>query len=513
MKYWIIGLLFVSTWVQALPLSKEGKKEAALFNDFLQATYAQRAADPQRFALLGNLLEQAPDSAYLKQLMVAESLVVDVPELAQPYADFIEQAQDDPEAWFVYASYQLQQNHVEQALQAYEKALELDPDDERVLSQYIALLAATDPAKAENTLLGLLQSHPDSAVDIYREIGRMYMYHQKYPQALEAFNKAIELDPRQPQLRVERAGVYEKTSQYFLMLHELEELEKMGYVTAQTLAQMGSVFILVSDYAQAEKRFTQALALEPDNIPANYFLAMLAQQRGNYAQAISFLKNSADYEKSAEKQVQVSYCQRKMNQPQASFQTISHVYRLFGQDSEVTYLYAIALYEQGKYAQSARILKSLVEKAPQEEQVRLKYAFALEGQKKYRALEEQLTILLEQNPRNAEALNLYAYSLALRGERLDQAADYIARALAIYPKDISLIDTQVWVFYRQGKYQQAADLLQNFTPQIYQENPEIAYHAGMVYAALGQKSQAKPYLQLAVQGGWKPARKALKKID
>ena len=506
------GILLWAVCVCGLPLSSSAKAEARLFNDFLQAAYAQRQGDPARFALLQRALAQAPDSAYLKQQLVAEALVVENTRLAQPYIDFIDQAQDDPEAWTVYGAYQLQTEHPHQALQAYEKALNLNPDDERILFQYVTLLAALDPAKAAQTLTELAQSRPSFAPEIYTEIGRMYAYHQQYPQALEALDKAVSLDEKNPQPRLGRVAVYEKTNRYFLMLHELEELEKMGYTTPQTLAQMGSIFVLVKDLPRARAYFQRAKELDHADIPSNYFLALFAEEEEDFASAIGFVKDSADYKDSPAKQLQVSFYQRKLGQNQAGQDTLQLAYKRFPDDPKVAYFYGLDLYEAGAYKKSARVLAPVVEKLPDEQDIRLQYAFALEGQKKYRAMEEQLVTLLEQNPHHGGALNLWAYSLALRGERLDEAADYVARALAVDPQEYSYIDTQAWVFFRQGKYAQAADVMRAIPDEILNANPEMAYHAGMILLQTGNTAQARVYLQEAADGAWKDAQKALRKL-
>ncbi len=512
LKLVLLILCTVGNILHALPLSRQARQEAALFNNFLQATYAQRTGHPQRFALLRKALKQAPDSAYLKQQLVAESLAVDALELADLYANFIDDDSEDPEAWVVYGAYQWRKENVSKALESYEKALSLDPDDERILLQYVTLLATLDPQKAAQTLEEVALSRPPLAPEIYTEIGRIYFYHQQYSLSLEAFDKAIVLDPSASQPRLGRASVYEKTNQYFLMLHELEELEKMGYLTAQTASQMGSVFILVKDFPKAQEYFQKAKNLENGHIAAGYFLALLAEQQGDFSRAIAFLKETDDYAVSPTKQIQVSYYQRKLNQDEESFKTISRAYKIFNDNAEVAYLYAVALYERKAYRKSARVLAPFVEKYPTNADIRLQYAFALEGQKKYRAMEKQLRLLLEQNPRNAPALNLYAYSLALRGERLDEAAEYIARALAIWPDDNSFMDTQAWIFYKQGKCEQAADIIRGIDPTLLEANPEMAYHAGMIYAATNQPEQAKKYLQLAANGGWKAAKKELKRL-
>lgn len=513
-KKWVS--LYILCWAlpaAALPLSPQARQEARLFNTFLQAAYAQRNSDPSRFALLRKSLEQAPDSWYLKQQLVAEALAADAVSLAAPYADFIETAGEDADAWSVYGAYQWAQNNVSEALRAYEKALDLEPDDERILFQYVTILAATDPQKAETELTELARTRPAYAPEIYTEIGRMYLYHQNYPAALKAFDKAVSLDGKNPHPRVGRATVYEKTSQYFLMLHELEELDKLGYATAQMYAQMGSVYVLVKDFPRAQTYFLKAKELDNGNIAAGYFLSVLAEQQGDYPRVISYIRDTADYADSPNKQIQVSYFQRKLNQEEESFKTISQAYQKFKDNNEVAYLYSVALYERGQYRKSARILAPLVEKLPDNQDVRLQYAYALEGQQKYKEMERQIALILEQNPQNAAALNLQAYSWALRNTRLDEAAEYVARALALVPQDVSFQDTQAWIFYLQGRYGQAAEVVRAIPDEILQANPEMAYHAGLIYAANGQTDLAREYLQLAADGGWKEAKKELKKLN
>ena len=127
-------------------------------------------------------------------------------------------------------------------------------------------------------------------------------------------------------------------------------------------------------------------------------------------------------------------------------------------------------------------------------------------------MEKQINLILEQNPQNAAALNLQAYSWALRNTRLNEAAEYVARALAIAPQDVSFIDTQAYIFYLQGNYMGALDLIKSIPHAVLQASPEMAYHTGLIYAAAGQPDIAREYLQLAADGGWKDALKELKKI-
>ena len=80
------------------------------------------------------------------------------------------------------------------------------------------------------------------------------------------------------------------------------------------------------------------------------------------------------------------------------------------------------------------------------------------------------------------------------------------------PQDVSFIDTQAYILYLQGNYTRVLNLVQAIPYEVFEANPEIAYHAGLIYAAAGQPDVAREYLQLAANGGWKDAQKVLKQL-
>ena len=127
-------------------------------------------------------------------------------------------------------------------------------------------------------------------------------------------------------------------------------------------------------------------------------------------------------------------------------------------------------------------------------------------------MEEQIHLILAQNPSNAAAYNLLGFSLADRNLRLEQAQEAVTKALSLRPEDRSFIDSLAWVYYRQGKYQDALKLLLSLGHDFIAQNSEVRYHIGAVYAALGNIEKAKPYLQ-SVASEIKPAAKLLKRIS
>ncbi|PIE59076.1 MAG: hypothetical protein CSA32_05910, partial [Desulfobulbus propionicus] len=103
--------------------------------------------------------------------------------------------------------------------------------------------------------------------------------------------------------------------------------------------------------------------------------------------------------------------------------------------------------------------------------------------------------VLELNGDDAEALNFIGYSWADRNMNLEQAHQYILRAIELEPKSGYIRDSLGWVLFRLGKIKEAQqELLQAVA--IESGDPHIYEHLGDVHATLGLFEKAKEfYLQ------------------
>lgn len=495
-RVWAVLVCVAAVSAGAIPLNDESKREAIVFKSFLKAVYAQRAKDPKAYSLLQKTLALEPDSKYLKRLLVSSAVTAERTDLAEPYADFINSGENEADDWRVYGTYLWKKGDLKGARDAYRQAVEQD-DEFRLLFQYMMLLSVLPPLEAVGAFEELAHSRPDAASPAYTEAGNLYLQRGDLRTALIYYNKAVEAAPYDPAPRLGRGEVYEKSSQYFLMLHEFEELEKMGFGNAATYSRMGSVFLLVKDYPKAEEYFLKAKSADNGDVPSAYFLSLLAEQKGDFGRAIGYLKDAEDYDESASKWLQVSFYQQKLNQPEESLETLKEAYKKFAGNVEIGFFYALALNGAQKYKESARVLKKILESNPSYTEARLQYAFTLESLKKYKDMERELQLILEEDPKNGAALNLYAYSLAVRGERLERAQEYIARALAVNPEDASFIDTQAWIYFKQGNVDAAADLLASVPDDLTERDADVSYHKGAVLFSQGKFDEARRYLETA----------------
>jgi tetratricopeptide (TPR) repeat protein len=89
----------------------------------------------------------------------------------------------------------------------------------------------------------------------------------------------------------------------------------------------------------------------------------------------------------------------------------------------------------------------------------------------------QMLMVIELDPEHASALNYIGYMLAEKGIRLDEAEQYIKRALSLEPESGHIIDSLGWVYYKKGEYERAIAELEKAV-QYLPEDPVVAEHLG-----------------------------------
>lgn len=515
MKKWIIGLLVLSVLplgAKTLPLSRQTKEEASVYMYFLQAVQAElRGEENRACAYYERALRLAPENKYLRRNLLVCALGQEQTEKAALYADYIDMGENDGEDLAVYAFYKWRTGDFKQARTYYEQALAKSPDDMRTLYQYVLLLTYLDVDLAVEKLQEYKAAYPGMGHVIDYEIGNIYGKRKQWDKAVEYYNLATRQKPDYAEPYLARAEIYEKNSRFFLMLRELELLEATGYESAGMYSRMGSVFVLVKDDEKARSCFQKAKALDPADIPAGYFLALYAERDGDFVASARLLRETSDFQTDAGKWVQVSFYEQRAGDDRAALATLKEAYKRFDKNVEVGYFYGLMLQDAKQYRRAARVLKGVLRTNPQYENARLAYAYALESLGKYKEMEAQVLLVLEQNPKNAAACNLLGFSLADRGVRLEEAREYISRALALDPEDRSFIDSMAWVQYRQGRYAEALDLLEALDAEFIAANPDAAWHLGAVYAALGRTEEAEKYLR-SVAAQNKEAAKLLRSL-
>ncbi len=119
------------------------------------------------------------------------------------------------------------------------------------------------------------------------------------------------------------------------------------------------------------------------------------------------------------------------------------------------------------------------------------------------------------NPDNAGALNNYSYYLALAGKNLDKALAMTVRANELSPSNPTFLDTYGWVLYKRGEYEQAKKIMRTALSLDRENNPELMVHYGDVLLKTGDTFMATVYWKKALEQGYNKdeIEKRLKSIE
>ncbi len=499
---------------------------------------------------------------------------------------------------------------LDQALESFQRVLELEPDHPEALYYLGELfLLKGEPARAVENLERLNRVRPEFVQGAVLE-ARAQLAMGNAERAVELLERARELDPDTPGLSEFLGRVYEQQGQDQKALDALQEalesaptlelrfrigvllgrvgrpaeaIEMLKAVAQEArddspiVLELGKLYSEVRNYSKAVESFQQVLQSEPDNTEANYYQAVALRAMGKRQEAIARVQhllglaeaqeeseNSQEYRRRLQSFLAVLYQDdRQFDKAVALFRqlqeeepdnfrwTLGLIYALKEQGAlkealsasrellqaypdnlDVQITNAQMLSESGRLSEAVQLLSGLMDQHPQEENYylaasqlysdhkqfqraeellrrgletrtdseRLAFQLAamLERQGKFELAEEGFRRILQANPNHAAVLNYLGYMLADRGSRLQEARDYIERAVRLDPHNGAYLDSLGWVYYQLNQLDLAeTNLIQ--AAQINDSDPTILEHLGDLYLKLGDYAKARAYYLRSVR--------------
>ena len=111
-----------------------------------------------------------------------------------------------------------------------------------------------------------------------------------------------------------------------------------------------------------------------------------------------------------------------------------------------------------------------------------------------------LEILRQENPDDPEVANSLGYFLAEKAQDLELAERLIQEALDVQPGNGAFLDSLGWVYFRQGRFEDALDQLIRAV-NVLPEDPVILEHVGVTLMELNQPQEALDLIQRALELG------------
>ena len=455
-------------WHELAPGSREARHAHALL---LAASGRLKEAEPLFAAALRESPQPAAELAQIQRALArAEDRPASFAVLERLAAPLLEQPAIAADVQLTLAAGAHQAGLPDRAIAAARAALDLRPDDERIVLAAAQLLARPqgrdDPAGRRQALQLLLESlrRQPQSLEIRLTYARLLLADGQRAEASTQFEQTLvqdadnldalfalgvlALDERPPRKRAR--GFFESY---------LRVLEK----TASTTHDPTPAFLNLARIAEDERRFDEALQwLRRVDDGPQAFVARLRQ-------AIVLAKMQRVDEA------------RKLlaDTPPANDE----------QRQQLTLTDAQVLREVRRFEESYQVLAGALQRAPEDASLLYDAAMAAEKLDRIDEMERLLRRMMQLKPDDPHAYNALGYTLADRNQRLQEAYELIDKALKLAPDDAHIIDSMGWVHFRMGNLARARELLERafaLSPEA-----EIGAHLGEVLWAMGERDAAR----------------------
>lgn len=420
-----------------------------------------------------------------------------------------------------------------EAIRAYQRAIELSPDDEEA---YLGLAKLQAPDDAEHTLRELVDKLPASVEGHYRLAVRLYKKEQ-LAAAITSLRRVLEHDPDHLDARLDLARALRRTGD---LPHAIEQTRSAFDRSGQALDIAEELYYLLCEADDRTAAIDLLTLLDDDrsDVDALAAVARLERGLGRIDQARAIANRIAIVEADAGTLLHAEI--DMVADPTGVAKKLLAIPAESPRFADARKLAATALLAANDAAGALAAITPAREAHPKDLDVALVALYAradsgdVAGAKaKAAALGSGLAAtiirarlldhigdgmgalallepLLVDHPDSTTLLNLAGYILADANRRLPDAEKWLSRARELSPGDPAILDSWGWLLVRQGKHREAVRILDRaarFSPR----EPEILLHLAAAWVADGAPRTARMVLDRA--SALHPTSAVKKRID
>jgi len=416
-------------------------------------------------ALLQNVFNRDPDN--IEGRVVQAQALIGKGDLKQG-TDILERADksfaNNPLIKYQLALAYVQGRNTTQAMNELEQAVKIAPKyvDAIVLLAQLRLRAG-DPQSIITPLESALQLRPDVTqirtllADAYQAVGRS-------DDAASLIREQIKKTPEDSQSYLVLGVILKQQKKDDEARKAFEKSLELNPQNVVAIDQLTDLDLAAKAFSAIHQRANAHLQKEPQSAPAYYIHGRSYVMEKNFAAAETALKKAIELDPN-----------------------LAAAYNLL-----------VAIYVQtNKLPEALKELETVLAKNPQYSPALLTSGIIYERMGDFAKARDSYEKVLALNPNFVPALNNLAYIYSEKLNNLNRAGDLARKAHELAPAEPSVQDTFGWVLYRQGKYQEAAELLEQSASKS-PDKGEIQFHLGMANYMMGRLDEARAALQKAV---------------
>ena len=446
----------------------------------------------------------------------------------------------------------LHQNRKEwdKAKSAYEIVLEQDPDQEDVYLQ-LGNLYMNDAQwdDAFDVFKRQIERFPGAYAG-YFFLGKIYKKRGQDDLAESAFLKSLAIEPELEGARLELIELYEKQPDnpamrkktvdlyrmildedpdniranlglalYYRKIGKLRQARKLLQQQVEKASENDLIRVVFRSYIEPGHHQDAIFLLEEmlrfrnDFVSLHYLLGVAYNALEKPAPAMNHFKavtpGSRFYRDAV---LQQAYRYSEDGNTEETIRLLENAL-IFEPDHPDFLVFLASMYEEKEAFEDAlALLKRAVEVDPDNERAYFRMGVVYDKMDMKDESIATMKQVITLKPDHANALNYLGYTYADLGINLEEAEMLIQKALQIKPNDGYITDSLGWVYYKQGRYQEALTLLLKAS-ELAPDDAIILEHVGDTYQKLGDRARALEYYRKSLSIRKKDKDAILMKIE
>jgi len=367
-----------------------------------------------------------------------------------------------------------------------------------------------DPAAAETALRQALEQNPGE-LSLYGAIARGRRDRGDRDGEIAVYREILALEPDHQASRIALAEALIQAERLEEAIPVLEEVERAHPDDLRTVLRLAFLEFESGDYENARRRFARALELNPEQHEVDYFLGVTLRRLNQPDAAIEAFERVPDtHERFPEARTQIAGIYEKRGDYARAIAEVERA-RSHGEARPLDLYVASLRSRAGDFDGALAFLQALLAASPDDAELLYNIGVIHGEAKRTTEALSWMEKALEKQPDHAGALNYIGYTWAESGTNLDQAEQYINRALQIRPDDGYIADSLAWVYYMRaralvesGRSRDGRELMERAirelerADQLTGGDSVISEHMGDVYLSMGLKERALEHYEEAL---------------
>ncbi|MDA1000538.1 MAG: tetratricopeptide repeat protein [bacterium] len=413
-----------------------------------------------------------------------------LPMAVEAYQRILKDLPADREALLLLGTLYIELRRGDDSVRIFRRLLAENGDD--VLGRYYlarSLILQRKLQEARRELVTLTQERP-RFVRGFLLLGRLHEELNDLGAAERAYKRALAVSPDNQLARARLGSIYIRKNNIKGALQEYEKLKQEAPDNPEVHRTLGILRFDQRDYESALREFRFVLARRPKDEIVRRYVAAIYQELKQYDLAekelhelIRLVPGSAEGRAQLVRLLIIKKEEKKAEEALVKAESV------LPNDSRFPFLRGVLFAQRKEYARALPFFQRAVKLKSSDVEYRFRLATIHYELKQWDETEKEIRDLLRLQPKHTNALNLLGYMFSELNKNISEAEKLLDRALAIEPTNSAFLDSIGWIYYRQGRYQEALKKVQHALVK----NPKDAVildHMGDIHFALKNTARA-----------------------